>query len=230
LSSASPLGIGYELSGGTAYLNGYLDDIRITKGVARYTANFSPPTDEFPNRDPVTGGRTLFSDLTSSQNPFRLSGMAALSNNGERLFNDVLSVEDLFRVIGSNAVPNSNKNWYADASPTQWPNATPFWTSSPLATVGSPSIDQSRQVRFPSWGGGYKIVGKVQIDTVNTASKWVYIFPQTAPSVCIGAQFTDSSGSFSFMNLANAKYAVYAMDPIFSYNGKLFENIQSVTQ
>lgn len=45
---AAALDIG-RWSGAGLYFNGYLDEIRITKGLARYTANFTPATEAFPH-------------------------------------------------------------------------------------------------------------------------------------------------------------------------------------
>lgn len=43
------LRIGGSNSFGDDFLNGFLDDFRLTKGAARYTDNFTPPSAPFPN-------------------------------------------------------------------------------------------------------------------------------------------------------------------------------------
>jgi hypothetical protein len=50
---AAAVSIG-QWSGGGHYLNGWLDEFRISKGIARWTGNFTPPTSEY-SVDSTTG-------------------------------------------------------------------------------------------------------------------------------------------------------------------------------
>jgi hypothetical protein len=43
------IGENLDFGGQSQFINGYVDDLRITKGYARYTANFTPPTAAFSN-------------------------------------------------------------------------------------------------------------------------------------------------------------------------------------
>lgn len=59
LTSASlPLTIGKQGNSDNYFFKGYIDDLRITKGIARYTTYFTPPTKEF-SRNIYYSGREL---------------------------------------------------------------------------------------------------------------------------------------------------------------------------
>lgn len=47
--SAGTAYIGSSPASGTPTISGFADEFRVTKGVARYTANFTPPSSPFPN-------------------------------------------------------------------------------------------------------------------------------------------------------------------------------------
>lgn len=48
-NAANGIGIAAEVSAPSQFVNGWLDEFRVTKGVARYTANYTPATLEFPD-------------------------------------------------------------------------------------------------------------------------------------------------------------------------------------
>ena len=49
ISSSATMGIAGRSANGLNTFNGVLDELRLTKGVARYTSGFTPPTEAFPD-------------------------------------------------------------------------------------------------------------------------------------------------------------------------------------
>jgi hypothetical protein len=50
------LGDWVDTAGSHNYLNGWLDEVRISKGIARWTANFTPPSIEYGNEGSINAG------------------------------------------------------------------------------------------------------------------------------------------------------------------------------
>lgn len=154
----------------------------------------------------TSGGKVFFwGDYPMTVDGFRATAaVSALSS--KMLYSDVNGDQrDGFEYVKNPFTGSAQQNFYSPGSTT-----TPYikW--------------------YGNYSGNYKVSGLVEINTVVVEGKWVFIFPENAPSLCIGSQYTSSNGQFTFNYLAPGKYKVYAMDPNFNYNGKLYENISAV--
>ena len=97
------------------------------------------------------------------------------------------------------------------------------------SNISANMIQADFRVKYYSFSGSYKIAGIVEINTIPSPNKFVFCFPVAAPSLCIASTVTDATGAYLFDNLAAGRYKVYAMDPSFSYNSKMYDNIAAVT-
>lgn len=97
--TGSTVYIGTETAQG-AYINGYIDELRVTKGVARYTSAFSPPDAGFPvnsTNDPLFANVSLLLKMDGDINP--VSYKTYLNSN----FSKIVDSLNLRSVIGSSS-------------------------------------------------------------------------------------------------------------------------------
>lgn len=139
---------------------GFVDEVRITKGIARYTENFTPPTKAFPNQGPIWTPSELFqsgesgawydpSDLTtlfqdvagtipveSDGDPVAL--MLDKSGLNDHMIQSTLSSRPIFRIDGTRRwLEFDGESQYMASSDAAWINsATQLLASTAVNIVG----------------------------------------------------------------------------------------------
>lgn len=120
----------YIGSGGDGAFTGEIDDFRITKGVARYTSNFTPPTSAFPDTGPAEAIVQVASPLGPENLLSAVKVDALFSDNGPLGQPSILGQQSLLYAQAPSMLGNLQavaNQWAALASaPSMLGNANPL--------------------------------------------------------------------------------------------------------
>ena len=92
LTNSLPLAIGTQTSTGTNYLNGYIDELRITNGYARYTSNFTTSSIAFADGGGDIG-KALVVNSTATGVSIGTAGFNLNSSNINRVINGAMAID-----------------------------------------------------------------------------------------------------------------------------------------
>lgn len=208
--TGSDIGTGIVTIGVSAHsvgesIYGHVDEVRITKGVARYTTNFIPPTESFPNTGNVTPvlTPTIWDSYFNTSATITENGRVSTISQGNGCVatvfgatkgrwhaevggvtgpmaigvcrSDILPTQDIFTT--DNAIAVYDSNVYRNGVINPFPSITNY----PFAVLGIEFICETGQVWFiDRTGNAY---GPFQLPFLQNGQSYKIVMQAGAPGV-----------------------------------------------
>jgi len=184
---AAPLLIGArDLGTPDRFFDGWIDELRISKGVARYTSNFTPPTSkltQYAGGDSSSSSSSSLSDSSSSSESLSLSGSSSSSSSS--------SSSDSLSFSSSSSSSSSSSE------------SLSFSSSSSNSQSSSSSSSSSESTSLSSSSSGFGASLLASFDTGGSVPRHVVSAVGTAQLDTAQKKFGTASGLFD----GNSDYA-----------------------